>query len=139
MEEQSSFLQAKPTPSGQHSHSQDALTVTSQIEGTLKASDDLTYWGGKEGNLSRVRHHNCQIGLLLEQASWMGTGKQHWDYFPTNTSYARPTLMYITQASSGNLGFKPQVPERTKRLPSAGWRFEEHRLLRHHSHRHIEL
>jgi len=111
--------------------------VTSKIEGTLKASDDLTS-GGKEGNLSRVRHHNCQ------DTSFTGNGLMDgragaWDYHSATTQGPRKTDAHVHHRVQWHLGFSNLKFQNAPRLPFCSWRFEEHRLLRHHSHRHIEL
>ncbi|CZR66596.1 probable polygalacturonase 1 precursor [Phialocephala subalpina] len=80
-----------------------------QIEGTLKASDDLTYWEGKKAIFLVSDITTAKIRSVTGTGLVDGNGQAAWDYFATNTSYARPTLMYITGSSGisvSNLKFQ---------------------------------
>ncbi|THZ08150.1 pectin lyase-like protein [Aureobasidium pullulans] len=63
-----------------------------QLDGTLKASDDLTYWEGK----TAILHLKSVPGLTFTGAGVIdGNGQKAWDHFATDSSYKRPTLFYI--------------------------------------------
>ncbi|KAJ7036857.1 glycoside hydrolase family 28 protein [Mycena alexandri] len=81
-----------------------------QIEGTLKMSEDLTFWNG----VSTVISINAISGGMMRSVTGTGivdgNGVPYWIAFAANSSYARPTLVSITGASKGitisNLRFK---------------------------------
>jgi galacturan 1,4-alpha-galacturonidase len=67
-----------------------------QLEGTLKASDDTSYWNGKQAIISvsgitGLKFHSVTGSGLLD-----GNGQAAWDLFAKDTSFKRPTLHYIT-------------------------------------------
>jgi galacturan 1,4-alpha-galacturonidase len=65
-----------------------------QIEGTLKASDDLTYWGGKTAIFLMSGITNAKVRSLTGTGLVDGNGQAAYDYFATDSSYQRPTLWY---------------------------------------------
>ena len=70
-----------------------------QIEGTLKVSDDLAYWEGRTGffmvqNATKATFHSVTGTGLID-----GSGQKYWDYFATNSTYRRPYLLYLGNAS----------------------------------------
>ncbi|KAJ7746292.1 glycoside hydrolase family 28 protein [Mycena metata] len=72
-----------------------------QIEGTLKMSEDLTFWDG----VSTVISINAINGGMMRSVTGTGVidgnGVPYWIAFAANSSYARPTLVSITGASKG--------------------------------------
>ncbi|KAI9650435.1 hypothetical protein NHQ30_000450 [Ciborinia camelliae] len=73
---------------------------TFNIEGTLKVSDDLDFWEGKRAILYMNAINTATIQSVTGTGVIDGNGQAAYDYFATNSSYARPTLHYITGASS---------------------------------------
>ena len=70
-----------------------------QIEGTLKVSDDLNYWEGRNAffllsNVTRATFHSLTGSGLID-----GSGQKYWDYFASNSTYRRPILAYFSNAS----------------------------------------
>lgn len=70
-----------------------------QIEGTLKASDDLDYWEGKNSIFQIESITGAKIHSLTGTGSIDGNGQAAYDRFAADSSYARPTLMYITKST----------------------------------------
>lgn len=70
-----------------------------QIEGTLKASDDLDYWEGKRSIFQIESITGAKIHSLTGTGSIDGNGQAAYDRFATDSSYARPTLMYISKST----------------------------------------
>jgi galacturan 1,4-alpha-galacturonidase len=63
-----------------------------QLDGTLRASDDLTYWEGK----TAILYLKNIPGLTITGTGVIdGNGQKAWDRFATDSSYKRPTLFYI--------------------------------------------
>ena len=63
-----------------------------QLDGTLKASDDLAYWEGK----TAILYLKNIPGLKFTGAGVIdGNGQKAWDRFATDSTYKRPTLFYI--------------------------------------------
>lgn len=80
-----------------------------QIEGTLKVSDDLTYWEGRKAIFYMSAITTAKVRSLTGTGVVDGNGQAAYDYFAVNSSYARPTLWYITGStgiSITNLKFK---------------------------------
>ncbi|KUJ09607.1 pectin lyase-like protein [Mollisia scopiformis] len=80
-----------------------------QIEGTLKASDDLTYWEGKKAIFLMSDITSAKVHSVTGTGLVDGNGQAAYDYFAQNSSYARPTLWYITGSNSitiSNLEFR---------------------------------
>jgi galacturan 1,4-alpha-galacturonidase len=73
---------------------------TFNIEGTLKASDDLDYWEGKTAIISMSSINTATIQSLTGTGLIDGNGQAAYDRFAQNSSYARPTLHYIDSSSS---------------------------------------
>lgn len=71
-----------------------------QIEGTLKASDDTSYWNGKQAIISISGISGLKFRSLTGTGLIDGNGQASWDLFATDTSYDRPTLHLITKSSS---------------------------------------
>lgn len=78
---------------------------TFNLEGTLKASDDTTYWNGKTAIILFNGISGCTFQSLTGSGMIDGNGQASYDLFATDSSYARATTVYIEGASS-NLKFK---------------------------------
>ncbi|TGO58690.1 hypothetical protein BCON_0052g00350 [Botryotinia convoluta] len=78
---------------------------TVNIEGTLKVSDDLDFWDGKRAIFYMDGINKATIQSVTGTGVIDGNGQAAYDYFAINSSYARPTLHYITGASS-NIAIK---------------------------------
>ncbi|KAF7348276.1 Extracellular exo-polygalacturonase [Mycena sanguinolenta] len=99
-----------------------------QIEGTLKMSDDVDFWDGKSTVISINAIKGAKMHSVTGTGLVDGNGQPYWIgtilfmsvdvfehaarnvAFAANSSYARPTLVSITGASTGitisNLRFK---------------------------------
>ena len=80
-----------------------------QIEGTLKASDDLTYWEGKRAIFLMSGITTATVRSVTGTGLVDGNGQAMYDEFAVNSSYARPTLWYITKSTGitiSNLYFR---------------------------------
>ncbi|ESZ97435.1 hypothetical protein SBOR_2124 [Sclerotinia borealis F-4128] len=73
---------------------------TFNIEGTLKVSDDLDFWEGKRAIFYVNGINTATIQSITGTGVIDGNRQAAYDYFALNSSYARPTLHYITGASS---------------------------------------
>ncbi|KAF9007284.1 putative endo-xylogalacturonan hydrolase A [Hymenopellis radicata] len=71
-----------------------------QIEGTLKVSNDVDGWEG----VRAIFHLEGISGASIYSATGTGlvdgNGQPYWDAFAADSSYKRPTLMYIEDGSS---------------------------------------
>ncbi|KAJ1567455.1 hypothetical protein HK405_005902 [Cladochytrium tenue] len=80
------------------------------IEGTLKASDSLTYWATQKAIvLASGITGGATIRSLTGTGVVDGNGQAAWDEFAVDSSLVRPTLLYITGSSAvtvSNLYFK---------------------------------
>ncbi|TVY80306.1 Endo-xylogalacturonan hydrolase A [Lachnellula suecica] len=70
------------------------------IEGTLKASDDLDFWEGKTAIMHMSGINTATIQSVAGTGVIDGNGQAAYDKFAVNSSYARPTLHYIDELSS---------------------------------------
>jgi galacturan 1,4-alpha-galacturonidase len=80
-----------------------------QVEGTLKASDDTTYWNGKSSIFLMSGITKAKVRSVTGTGLIDGNGQAFYDLFAVNTSYARPTLWTITGSTGitvSNLKFK---------------------------------
>lgn len=82
-----------------HLDFQNCRGCTIQIDGILKASDDLNYWEGKSSmfslsNTANVRFYSSTGSGLID-----GSGQRFWDHFAVNKTYQRPLLMIISNSS----------------------------------------
>ncbi|KAJ7748004.1 extracellular exo-polygalacturonase [Mycena olivaceomarginata] len=81
-----------------------------QVEGTLKISEDLTFWNGKSSMISISGIKGAKMHSIIGTGLVDGNGVPYWIEFAANNSYRRPTLVVIDGASSGitisNLNFK---------------------------------
>ncbi|KAG8622872.1 hypothetical protein KVT40_009383 [Elsinoe batatas] len=71
-----------------------------QLEGTIKASDDVAYWNGK-GFMIRINGWtNGKFRSLKGSGVIDGNGQAAWDAFAKDTTMKRPTLVVVTGASN---------------------------------------
>ncbi|KAF8074913.1 extracellular exo-polygalacturonase [Lyophyllum atratum] len=80
-----------------------------QVEGTLKMSDDLTFWNGVRAAILLTNISGATIHSKTGTGLVDGNGIPFWTKFAADSSFARPTLMYITGGSKitvENLTFK---------------------------------
>lgn len=70
-----------------------------QIEGLLKFSDSTSYWNGKIAMIYLDNISGATITSVTGSGVIDGNGQDAWDLFASNSSFARPTLLYITGGS----------------------------------------
>jgi galacturan 1,4-alpha-galacturonidase len=78
---------------------------TFNLEGTLKASDDTSYWNGKTAIILFNGIATCTFQSLTGSGVIDGNGQASYDLFATDSSYARATTVYI-EGGSSHLTFK---------------------------------
>ncbi|OQE04754.1 hypothetical protein PENVUL_c030G02100 [Penicillium vulpinum] len=71
-----------------------------QIEGLLKFSSSTAFWEGKTAMINIKNIDGLKIRSLTGSGVIDGNGQNAWDVFAANSSYARPTLLYITGGSN---------------------------------------
>ncbi|KAH7076343.1 glycoside hydrolase family 28 protein [Paraphoma chrysanthemicola] len=71
-----------------------------QLEGTLKVSDDTTYWNGKRAIINIGGVNGLKFRSVTGTGLLDGNGQAAWDKFAGDTTFKRPTLHYITSQSS---------------------------------------
>lgn len=71
-----------------------------QVEGTLKASDDTSFWNGVDAIISVKGITGATIRSLTGSGIIDGNGQASYDKFASDPSYDRPKLMSITGKSS---------------------------------------
>ena len=74
-----------------------------QIEGTLKVSDDLTYWEGKTAFFLLTNISGATFESLTGSGLIDGSGQKYWDYFASNKTYRRPLLVRLSHTSNLNI------------------------------------
>lgn len=82
---------------------------TLQIEGTLQATSNTTYWGGRRAIFLMDGITGATVYSATGTGVIDGNGQAAWDLFAANSSYQRPTLFYINNSKSvkiSNLYFK---------------------------------
>ncbi|KAG6833230.1 hypothetical protein H0H87_009851 [Tephrocybe sp. NHM501043] len=80
-----------------------------QIEGTLKLSSDTDFWNGVRAAILLTNINGATIHSKTSTGLIDGNGVPFWTKFAADSSFARPTLMYITGGSNivvDNLYFK---------------------------------
>ncbi|KAJ4287628.1 hypothetical protein N0V90_012331 [Kalmusia sp. IMI 367209] len=81
-----------------------------QIEGTLKASDDTTFWNGVNAIISVSGITGAKIRSVTGTGVVDGNGQASYDKFASDSSYKRPKLLNIagksTNIAVSNLRFK---------------------------------
>lgn len=82
---------------------------TLQVEGTLLASDDTAYWEGKTAVILVRDVDGLTVTSTTGAGLVDGHGQAAWDLFASNSSYRRPTLLYVdgsTDVAVSNLVFR---------------------------------
>jgi len=80
-----------------------------QIEGILKASDNLTYWNGKSAIFTMSDITTAKVRSLTGTGLVDGNGQATYDEYAVNTAYVRPHLWEITGSTGitiSNLEFR---------------------------------
>ncbi|KAF9265082.1 glycoside hydrolase family 28 protein [Marasmius fiardii PR-910] len=80
-----------------------------QIEGILKMSDDTDAWNGVRAAILLTKINGATIHSLTGSGLVDGNGVEFWKRFASDSSFKRPTLMYISGGSNivvENLAFK---------------------------------
>ncbi|KAH8204168.1 hypothetical protein TruAng_001720 [Truncatella angustata] len=72
---------------------------TLQIEGTLKIASDTDYWNGKTAQILADDITGLKIISSTGSGLIDGNGQNAYDLFAEDSSYDRPTLLYITGSS----------------------------------------
>jgi len=70
-----------------------------QLEGTLKASDDTTYWATAEGMIYLDGINGATIRSLTGSGVMDGNGQTSYDQWAADPDFARPTAIYIVGGS----------------------------------------
>ncbi|KAL3454577.1 pectin lyase fold/virulence factor [Aspergillus insuetus] len=70
-----------------------------QIEGLLKFASDIDYWNGKTAMINSKNIDGLKIRSLSGQGVIDGNGQNAYDRFAEDSSYDRPTLLYIVGGS----------------------------------------
>ncbi|CAI7579858.1 unnamed protein product [Penicillium discolor] len=71
-----------------------------QLEGTLKFSSSTKVWKGQTAMINIKNIDGLKIRSLSGKGVIDGNGQASWDLFAEDSSYARPTLLYITGGSN---------------------------------------
>ncbi|KAJ5560208.1 hypothetical protein N7513_002607 [Penicillium frequentans] len=71
-----------------------------QIEGTLKFASDTDYWEGRTAMMYVKGVTGMTMRSLTGSGVINGNGQDAYDLFASNSSYQRPTLLYITSSSN---------------------------------------
>ncbi|KAJ5701295.1 hypothetical protein N7488_008843 [Penicillium malachiteum] len=70
-----------------------------EIEGLLKFASDTDYWEGRTAMMNVEDIDGITITSVSGSGVIDGNGQDAWDLFASDSSYARPTLLYITGGS----------------------------------------
>ncbi|KAJ5394419.1 uncharacterized protein N7487_012060 [Penicillium crustosum] len=68
-----------------------------QLEGTLKFSSSTNVWKGQTAMINIKNIDGLKIRSLSGKGVIDGNGQAAWDLFAKDSSYRRPTLLYITE------------------------------------------
>ncbi|KAJ6134095.1 hypothetical protein N7523_000417 [Penicillium sp. IBT 18751x] len=71
-----------------------------QIEGLLKFASNTDYWEGRTAMINVDDINGIKIRSVSGHGVIDGNGQNAYDLFATNSSYKRPTLLYITGGSN---------------------------------------
>ncbi|KAF4767604.1 hypothetical protein N7455_011372 [Penicillium solitum] len=71
-----------------------------QLEGTLKFSSSTNVWKGQTAMINIKNIDGLKIRSLSGKGVIDGNGQASWDLFAKDSSYRRPTLLYITGGSN---------------------------------------
>lgn len=74
-----------------------------QLEGTLKASDDTTYWSTASGMIYLNEITGVTIRSLSGAGVLDGNGQTSYDQWAADPDFARPTAIYINGGSNINI------------------------------------
>lgn len=80
-----------------------------QVEGLLKATSNTDYWNGKTAIFLAQDINGLTVTSKPGAGVFDGNGQNAYDRFAEDSSYARPTLLYIDGSSNvviSNLRFK---------------------------------
>ncbi|PYI02024.1 endo-xylogalacturonan hydrolase A [Aspergillus sclerotiicarbonarius CBS 121057] len=67
-----------------------------QVEGLLKFTSSTDYWSGRTAMISVSKVDGMKLRSLTGSGVIDGNGQDAYDLFAKDTSYRRPTLLYIT-------------------------------------------
>ncbi|GME38503.1 Endo-xylogalacturonan hydrolase [Neofusicoccum parvum] len=67
-----------------------------QIEGLLKFSSSTSYWGGKTAMILLKNAAGAKVRSVTGSGVIDGNGQNAWDLFASDSSYDRPTLLYVS-------------------------------------------
>ncbi|KAJ5698920.1 hypothetical protein N7462_000925 [Penicillium macrosclerotiorum] len=70
-----------------------------QVEGLLKFASSTSYWEGRTAMINVKNIDGIKIRSLTGNGVIDGNGQDAWDVFASDSSYDRPTLLYITGGS----------------------------------------
>lgn len=73
---------------------------TLQIEGTLKLASDTDYWNGKTAQIEVDNITGLKIYSSTGSGLIDGNGQDAYDRFAEDSTYDRPTMLYITGSSN---------------------------------------
>ncbi|KAJ9489031.1 hypothetical protein VN97_g4244 [Penicillium thymicola] len=71
-----------------------------QLEGALKFSSSTNVWKGQTAMINIKNIDGLKIRSLSGKGVIDGNGQESWDLFAKDSSYRRPTLLYITGGSN---------------------------------------
>lgn len=71
-----------------------------QIEGTLKVSDDIEYWGSRTACFTLENVDGITIRSMTGLGLIDGSGQVFWDYHANHSSYQRPFLIVMKKAAN---------------------------------------
>ncbi|KAF4551801.1 putative glycosyl hydrolases family 28 protein 1 [Elsinoe fawcettii] len=74
-----------------------------QLEGTIKASDDVQYWNGKRFMIKVDGWTNGRFRSLTGTGLIDGNGQAAWDAFAKDTTIKRPTLVVVTGSTGSSI------------------------------------
>lgn len=89
-------------PEGSTYHANSVLDLSScsgcdmQIEGLLQFTSSTAYWSGRMAMMLLKDVQGAKIRSLTGNGVIDGNGQEAWDLFASNSSYERPTLLYIS-------------------------------------------
>ncbi|KAF9891456.1 hypothetical protein FE257_003922 [Aspergillus nanangensis] len=83
-----------------------------QLEGTLKFSDDLSYWNGTKAMISAFNLNGFKFRSLTGSGLIDGSGQAAWESFAADSNLGRPTMFMISNSTDVLLdNFKAQNPQ----------------------------
>ncbi|OJJ47727.1 hypothetical protein ASPZODRAFT_63155 [Penicilliopsis zonata CBS 506.65] len=92
-----------------------------QLEGLLQFTSNTTYWNGRTAMIEVSGISGLTIESTTGAGIMDGNGQDSWDLFAEDSSYARPTLLYITGSSDITVkGFQQKNPPNVFNSVSGG-------------------